>query len=270
MKGLALKTDQQPVVFCSTTDTGKPSYLPPLVLIIGRIGLTRIREWKFRVGQVWPSSLLKFAICLNVSYQGGIEPECTYEKRPGPNTPSLRSSGHLHWSLGLSWRLSCSLCLQCHPLLSWLLNLARVSFQRQTEGCSWGLQSYLCFPGVSCTLWSRAAECVALQLSEQQCECPSCRGLPWLHTSIGFFSLHVFLRCLSEYPQAGLSYISSDPRVPCRLTSCDQFLLGSRLCPSGLCDSPATSRCIFSTWMSRKDYWIVIYSLCFWLEPARM
>lgn len=57
---------------------------------------------------------------------------------------------------------------------------------------------------------------------------------------LGFFPVFMFLRCLSEYPQAGLSCISSDPRVPCaNLTKAViSFSCGSRLCPSGLCDSP--------------------------------
>ena len=67
---------------------------------------------------------------------------------------------------GLSWRLlKLLLRLQSHPLLSWLLNLARVNFSKgKPEGVP-GLAILPVFSGCFLHPVVKAAECVALQLS---------------------------------------------------------------------------------------------------------
>ena len=103
-----------------------------------------------------------------------------------------------------------------------------------------GLQSYLCFPGVFCTLWSRQLSVLPFSfLGSNVNAFPDVACLEKLIHPLGFFPVFMFLRCLSEYPQAGLSCVSSDPRVSCaNLTKAAiSFSCGSRLCPSGLCDS---------------------------------
>lgn len=182
-------------MFLSSTDTDRPSLPAPTSAHLGEEVSPRTRELKFRVGQVWPLSLFKVPTCLNMSYQGRIEPERTCEKMPGSNTPifeALRPSTLVH--LGLSWHLLDLLCLRSHPLLLWLLSLTRAAFQKANRRMFLGLAILPVFSGCFLHPVVEAAECVALQLSEQQCECPSCCGLPWeTHVSIRVLpSLHAF------------------------------------------------------------------------------